>query len=43
LIAFLANWNEFIWAVSVLFSPERLTLPAGLATLQAEYKSTIPW
>jgi multiple sugar transport system permease protein len=42
LIAFLANWNEFVWAVFVLFSPERLTLPAGLATLQAAYNIDYP-
>ena len=27
-IAFLANWNEFVWAVFVLFSPERHQLVA---------------
>jgi multiple sugar transport system permease protein len=42
LIAFLANWNEFVWAVFVLFSPERLTLPAGLSTLQAAYNIDYP-
>jgi multiple sugar transport system permease protein len=42
LIAFLANWNEFVWAVFVLFSPERLTLPAGLSTLQASYNIDYP-
>jgi len=42
LIAFLANWNDFVWPVFVLFSPERLTLPAGLATLQAAYNIDYP-
>ncbi|MET1004649.1 MAG: carbohydrate ABC transporter permease [Propionibacteriaceae bacterium] len=42
LIAFLANWNDFIWPIFVLFSPERLTLPAGLATLQAAYNIDYP-
>jgi multiple sugar transport system permease protein len=42
LIAFLANWNEFVWAVYVLFSPERLTLPAGLSTLQNAYNIDYP-
>ena len=42
LIAFLASWNEFVWAVFVLFSPERLTLPVGLATLQAAYNIDYP-
>jgi multiple sugar transport system permease protein len=34
LLAFLTNWNDFLWPVYVLFSPETRTLPAGLATLQ---------
>lgn len=33
-LAFLANWNDFIWPIFVLFSPERLTLAPGLSTLQ---------
>lgn len=34
LLAFLTNWNDFLWPVYVLFSPEIQTLPAGLSTLQ---------
>jgi multiple sugar transport system permease protein len=34
MLSFLANWNDFLWPVYVLFSPESQTLPAGLATLQ---------
>jgi multiple sugar transport system permease protein len=41
-LAFLGNWNDFVWPVFVLFSPERLTLPAGLATLQAAYNIDYP-
>jgi len=33
-LSFLTNWNDFIWPIYVLFSPDRLTLPAGLSTLQ---------
>lgn len=36
-LSFLQNWNNFLWPVYVLFSAERLTLPAGLATLQDTY------
>lgn len=36
-LAFLTNWNDFIWPIYVLFSPERLTLPAGLRLLQGAY------
>jgi multiple sugar transport system permease protein len=41
-IAFLTNWNDFIWPVYVLFSPENLTLPPGLATLQGAYTTDYP-
>ncbi|GAA1849047.1 carbohydrate ABC transporter permease [Microlunatus capsulatus] len=41
-LTFLGNWNDFIWPVFVLFSPERLTLPAGLATLQGSYNIDYP-
>lgn len=35
LLAFLGNWNDFLWPVYVLFNPEVQTLPAGLSTLQS--------
>lgn len=41
-LAFLGNWNDFIWPIFVLFSPERLTLPAGLASLQGAYNIDYP-
>jgi multiple sugar transport system permease protein len=34
MLSFLTNWNDFLWPVYVLFSPESQTLQAGLATLQ---------
>ncbi|MBG7696710.1 carbohydrate ABC transporter permease [Streptomyces sp. MC1] len=34
MLAFLANWNDFLWPLYVLLSPESLTLPAGLANFQ---------
>ncbi len=34
LLSFLTNWNDFLWPVYVLFSPDIQTLPAGLSTLQ---------
>ena len=33
-LSFLTNWNDFLWPVYVLFSPETQTLPSGLAKLQ---------
>ena len=41
-LSFLANWNDFIWPLYVLFSPERLTLPAGLKLLQGAYTTDYP-
>jgi multiple sugar transport system permease protein len=35
LLSFLTNWNDFLWPIYVLFSPEMQTLPAGLSTLQS--------
>lgn len=36
-LTFLNNWNDFLWPVYVLFSPENLTLPPGLSILQRAY------
>lgn len=41
-LSFLANWNDFIWPIYVLFSPERLTLPVGLSKLQGAYTINYP-
>ncbi|MCW3842294.1 carbohydrate ABC transporter permease [Micromonospora yasonensis] len=41
-LSFLTNWNDFLWPVFVLFSPERLTLPAGLGLLQGAYVTDYP-
>ncbi|HEX8132264.1 MAG TPA: carbohydrate ABC transporter permease [Actinomycetes bacterium] len=39
LLSFLVNWNDFLWPLYVLFSPERLTLQPGLATLQSAFST----
>src|SRR5215207_2960245 len=36
-LSFLVNWNDFLWPLYVLFNPESLTLPPGLANLQRSY------
>ena len=41
-LSFLANWNDFIFPIYVLFSPERLTLPVGLSKLQGAYTIDYP-
>ena len=42
ILSFLGNWNDLLWPVFVLFSPERMTLPAGLSTLQQAYNIDYP-
>jgi multiple sugar transport system permease protein len=41
-IAFLTNWNDFLWPVYVLLNPESLTLPPGLSRLQGAYTINYP-
>jgi multiple sugar transport system permease protein len=36
-LSFLVNWNDFLWPVYVLFSPQNLTIPPGLSILQGAY------
>src|SRR5215210_1844186 len=38
-LSFLVNWNDFLWPVYVLISPESQTLPPGLSTLQSAYNT----
>lgn len=42
IISFLANWNDFIWPLYVLFSDSILTLPVGLTRLQGAYTIDYP-
>ena len=39
LLSFLTNWNDFLWPLYVLFSPEKLTLQPGLSTLNSAYST----
>lgn len=41
-LAFLTNWNDFLWPIYVLFSPDQLTLPPGLGLLQGAYITDYP-
>ena len=36
---FMANWNDYLWPLVVIFSPEKRTMPVGMATLQGRYVS----
>lgn len=39
ILSFLANWNDFLWPIYVLLSPENLTLQPGLSQLQGTYST----
>lgn len=41
-LQFLANWNDFLWPLYVLFSEKMLTLPVGLSRLQGAYTIDYP-
>jgi len=36
-LEFMRSWNDFLWPLLVLSERTRMTLPAGLATLQGQY------
>ena len=38
-IAFLSNWNSFMWPLIVIYDREKMTLPLGLATFQGLYST----
>lgn len=38
LLSFLNAWNEYLWPLIALRSPDKFTLPIGLATLSGLYK-----
>ena len=37
-LTFLAAWNDYLWPLIVLRTPEKFTYPLGLATLNGLYK-----
>ena len=41
-LSFLGAWNDFVWPVFVLFSPDKMTLAPGLATLYGAYTTDYP-
>lgn len=38
-LSFLGNWNDFLWPVYVLLSPENMTLQPGLSMLQGAFRT----
>jgi multiple sugar transport system permease protein len=41
-LSFLANWNDFLWPIFVLFTADQQTLPPGLTALQGTYNTDFP-
>ena len=42
ILAFMSVWNAFLWPLVEIFSPEKMTLPLGLAHLQGEHSTDWP-
>lgn len=42
ILAFMSIWNAFLWPLVVIFSPEKMTLPLGLANLHGQYETDWP-
>jgi multiple sugar transport system permease protein len=41
-LTFLTNWNDFLWPIYVLLTPQAQTLPPGLGVLQGAYTTNYP-
>ena len=41
-LAFMSVWNAFLWPLIIIFSPEKMTLPLGLANLHGQYATDWP-
>ena len=42
ILAFMSAWNAFLWPLIIIFSPEKMTLPLGLANLHGQYSTDWP-
>lgn len=42
ILAFMSVWNAFLWPLVIIFSPEKMTLPLGLANLHGQYATDWP-
>jgi multiple sugar transport system permease protein len=42
ILAFMSIWNAFLWPLVIIFSPEKMTLPLGLANLHGEHATDWP-
>lgn len=42
ILAFMSVWNAFLWPLIIIFSPEKMTFPLGLANLHGQYATDWP-
>jgi multiple sugar transport system permease protein len=42
ILAFMSVWNAFLWPLVVIFSPEKMTLPLGIANLHGQHATDWP-
>lgn len=43
ILGFMGTWNGFLWPLVMLYSPEKMTLPLGLALLSGEHSTATDW
>ena len=43
LLAFIAAWNEFLYALTFTLSPEQRTVPVAIALLSGASQFELPW
>ncbi len=40
IFAFLGSWDEFVWALTIIDSPEKRTLPIAIALFQGQHATS---
>ena len=40
IFTFLASWDEFVWALTIINDPEKRTLPIAIALFQGQYATS---
>lgn len=41
-LTFMASWNAYLWPLIIIYSPELMTIPLGLANLHGQYTTDWP-
>jgi multiple sugar transport system permease protein len=42
ILSFMSTWNSFLWPLIIISSPEKMTLPLGIASLYGEHNTDWP-